>query len=90
MFMDMRHACCRVSDQNVCRAFEDPLSFCSQKMKVGIMLCVANPSDALSAPDRLSLFSSLLHDPNSNGMTRQKPDKLKDCEETGGVGVLPA
>lgn len=66
------------------------LSFCSQKMKVGIMLCVANPSDALSAPDRLSLFSSLVHDPNSNGMTRQKPDKLKDCEETGGVGVLPA
>lgn len=67
-----------------------PLSFCSQKMKVGIMLCVANPSNALSAPDRLSLFSSLVHDPNSNGMTRQKPDKLKDCEETGGVGVLPA
>lgn len=66
------------------------LSFCSQKMKVGIMLCVANCNVALSAPDRLSLFSSLLHDPNLNGMTRQKPDRLKDCEETGGVGVLPA
>lgn len=69
---------------------EDPTLLLLPEMKVGIMLCVANPSDALSAPDRLSLFSSLVHDPNSNGMTRQKPDKLKDCEETGGVGVLPA
>ena len=88
--MNMRHACSTVSDQNVCKHLKTPLSFCSQKIKVGIMLCVANPSVALSAPDRLSLFSSLLHDPNSNGMTRQKPDKLKDCKETGGVGVLPA
>ena len=24
MFVNMRHACSRVSDQNACRAFEDP------------------------------------------------------------------